>query len=88
MSRVRTLGVTAAARLVGCSPQLLRWRSKTGKIRTARREPLRFRLVDLILARDKMRRRDPRGQKSGAAAESRSVAEIAGCKKTIEEILR
>ncbi len=46
----RTVEPSAAAELLGISPQLTRWRAQTGKIPVWRRAPLRFRVVGLLAA--------------------------------------
>lgn len=60
----KTIGATSAAALLGISPALLRWRASRGRIRIARRSPLRFRPDDVLAARERMQIRDPRGRRS------------------------
>ena len=65
MARRRsTVGRTAAAALLGISPELLHFRAtraKVNKIRAVRHHPLRFRLIDVLEARERMSVKDKRG---------------------------
>jgi hypothetical protein len=56
----KTVGPAEAAALCGISPQLLRARAARGSIRAWRRLPLRFRLTDVLAARERMRHVQPR----------------------------
>jgi hypothetical protein len=60
----RTIGCSDAARVLGISEQFLRYRASVGKIRVARRSPLRFNPAAIIQARPAMRIRDRRGRKA------------------------
>lgn len=59
----KTIGPSAAAALLGISPALLRWRANRGRIRIARRSPLRFRPDDVLAARERMALKDRRGRR-------------------------
>ncbi len=59
----RTLGPLAASQLLGISPELLRYRALTKKIRIARRHPLRFRLADVIDYAPIAQTKDRRGRR-------------------------
>lgn len=64
MARFVLIGPSAAAELCGISPQLMRARALAGKVRVVRRRPtLRFRLIDILAARDAMVVKDVRGRK-------------------------
>lgn len=56
----KTVGPAEAASLCGISPQLLRARAARGALRAWRRLPLRFRLVEILAARERMRHVQPR----------------------------
>jgi hypothetical protein len=64
-ARETLIGSAAASQLCGISASLLAYRAKTGKILFARRKPLRFRVADIIEARERMALKDPRGRKPG-----------------------
>jgi hypothetical protein len=74
MRAPRTIGPSSAAALCGISPALLRWRAEHGKIRIARRSPLRFRPDDVLAARERMAIKDPRGRRSSFAELERLVS--------------
>ncbi len=48
MARIATLGPSSAARILHLSPQLVHYRARAGKIRCVRKNPLRFRFVDIV----------------------------------------
>ena len=61
----RTVGLNAAASILGISNSLLVYRAtKSHRIRVHRRSPLRFRLSDVLDARPAMKVRDRRGRPS------------------------
>jgi len=45
---MKLIGCTEAARYLAISPELVRLRATRGRIRIARRSPLRFRVADII----------------------------------------
>ncbi len=59
---MRTIGPLAAAQLLGVVPGTVRYRAATGKLRVARCSPLRFRVIDILEARERGPVRDPRGK--------------------------
>jgi len=62
MARSVLIGPSAAGQLCGISPQLITYRATTGKLPIVRGHPLRFRLSDVLEARERMAQKDPRGR--------------------------
>jgi hypothetical protein len=52
--RRKTVGASAAAEVLGISPELTRYRARAGHIPVARRRPLRFRLAALLDYQEQM----------------------------------
>lgn len=70
MGRTRSIGCSDAARILGISAQLLRWRSSVGKIPVVSKRPLRFSPSVLVENRERMQRKDTRGRKALTALEA------------------
>lgn len=77
MRSPRTVGITAAAQFCSISPALLRYRALSHHIRVWRWKPLRFRLSDVLEARERMQIKDPRGRKPGNTKLDQLLQEIA-----------
>jgi hypothetical protein len=61
---MKTVGTTEAARMLGISPALLRYRALQHKVRVHRTKPMLFRIDDLLAYKATMPRLDARGSYS------------------------
>ena len=57
----KTVGLHDAADLLGILPGCLHYRASVGKLPVVRYKPMRFRVADLVAARERMAVKDNRG---------------------------